>query len=320
MDRRVLQRADQVFDRRTALRASATGGLAATLAATGLAAAAESTPESGPRVAANTQNPPAPGEGRANPNGRFAGKVVLITGATSGIGMTTAFAFAREGASVFFCGRREELGRANEAEIRAIGGEATYLRADVREPDQVQTFVDGCVETYGRIDVAFNNAGIETPTAAPLADQSLADWQNVMATNATGYFLSMKAEIPHMLNQGGGVIVNNGSVSSHVGFATIGPYNASKHAIWSLTRCAALDYGMQNIRVNMVSPGGVDTPMLERALEGFGMTMEEAAALVPIGRISTPDEIARVVMFLSSDDASTLHGMDVDATAGMLTM
>jgi len=307
--------ANQTLDRRAVLRAGAATGLVATLAAATISATAQ--PAQG--TPANTQSPPPPSEGPANPNGRFGGKVVLITGATSGIGKTTAHAFAREGARVYFCGRRQELGRANEAEIRAFGGEATYLRADVRVPEQVQAFVDGCVETYGRIDVAFNNAGIETPTAAPLADQSLADWQDVLTTNATGCFLSMKAEIPHLLNQGGGVIVNTGSVSSHVGYATISPYNASKHAIWSLTRCAALEYAAQNIRVNMVSPGACDTPMLDRALQDFGVTKEEVAETISIGRITTPEEIARIVLFLSSDDASTLSGMDVDATAGMLS-
>ncbi len=294
-------------DRRAALRRG--GAAIAGLAATALPMATR----------ANTQDPPESEAGRANPNGRFASKVVLITGATSGIGKTTAYAFAREGAKVYFCGRRVELGRASEAEIRDFGGEATYVRADVREPDQVRGFVDGCVETYGRIDVAFNNAGIETPTAAPLAEQSLADWQDVLITNATGYFLSMKWEIPHMLRQGGGIIVNNGSVSSHVGYATISPYNASKHAIWSLTRCAALEYAAQNIRVNMVSPGACDTAMLDRALQDFGVTKEEVAQTISVQRITTPEEIARIVMFLSSDEASTLSGMDVDATAGMLT-
>lgn len=268
---------------------------------------------------ANTQNPVAPREGDADPNGRFAGKVVLITGATSGIGQATAYAFAREGASVFFCGRRENLGSANEAEIREFGGEATYMRADVREEEQVQAFVDGCVDTYGRIDVAFNNAGIETPTASPLADHDVAVWDDVQATNARGVFLSMKYEIPYMQQQNGGIIVNTGSVSSHVGYGLIAPYNASKHAIWSLTRVASLDYGPQNIRVNMVSPGACDTPMLARALEEFGVTHDDVAATIPIRRITTPEEIARIVMFLASDEASTLSGMDIDATGGMLS-
>lgn len=268
---------------------------------------------------ANTQDPPEPKEGRADAQGRFAGKVVLITGATSGIGQTTANAFAKEGAKVFFCGRREELGRANEAEIRAFGGEATYLRADVREEGQVQAFVDGCVDAYGRIDIAFNNAGIESPPAT-LAEQTLDTWLNVMTTNATGVFLSMKYELPHMLRQGGGVIVNNASVSGHVGYATIAPYNASKHAIMSLTKVAALEYADKNIRVNSISPGAVDTPMLRRALAAWNLTLEEVAQGIPVKRIATAEEMARAVMWLSTDEASAVVGTDLDVTSGMLTL
>jgi NAD(P)-dependent dehydrogenase (short-subunit alcohol dehydrogenase family) len=273
-----------------------------------------------PRAArANTRDPVQPRTGPADPNGRFAGKAVLITGATSGIGRTTAEAFAREGARVMFCGRREQLGAEVEAGIRAFGGEATYLRADVRVDRDVQAFVDACVERYGRIDVAFNNAGVETQRPGPLAEQSLEDWLNVITTNATGVFLSMKYEIAHFLRQGGGVIVNTGSVSSHVGYALIGPYNASKHAIWSLTRVASLEYAPHNIRVNMVSPGAAATAMLDRALVGFGVTPEALSQTIPIRRISTTEEIARLVLFLASDDASTLSGMDIDATGGMLS-
>jgi NAD(P)-dependent dehydrogenase (short-subunit alcohol dehydrogenase family) len=285
------------------------GGAAAALALAAVPTAAR----------ANTSQPVQPRTGPADPNGRFAGKAVLITGATSGIGRTTAEAFAREGARVMFCGRREALGAEVEAGIRAFGGDAIYRRVDVRSEADVQALVDACLERYGRVDVAFNNAGIETSRPGPLAEQPLADWLDVLTTNATGVFLAMKYEIPRMLAQGGGVIVNTGSVSSHVGWPLIGPYNASKHAVWSLTRVAALEYAPQNIRVNMVSPGAAATPMLERALVGFKTTPEAVAQTIPIRRISTTEEIARIVMFLASDDASTLSGMDVDATGGMLT-
>lgn len=292
----------------TVTRRGILAGGAAALAAMALPGAAS----------ANTLNP-VQSRSELDPNGRFAGKVVLITGATSGIGRTTAEAFAREGARVMFCGRREHLGAEVEAGIRGFGGEATYLRADVRSDDDVRAFVDGCAEKYGRIDIAFNNAGIETSRPGPLAEQPLADWMDVMATNATGVFLSMKYEIPHMLGQGGGAIVNMGSVSSHIGYATIGPYNASKHAIWSLTRVASVEYAPRNVRINMVSPGACATPMLDRALRGFETTPEQVAQTIPIRRISTTEEIARVVMFLASDEATTLSGMDVDATGGMLS-
>lgn len=141
----------------------------------------------------------------------------------------------------------------------------------------------------------------------------------VMTTNATGVFLSMKYELPIMLRQKGGVIVNNASVSSHVGFATISPYNASKHAVLSLTKVAALEYTDKNIRVNSVSPGAVDTPMLRRALAAWKTDFETVSQDYPLKRIVNPEEIARTVMWLSSDDASCIIGMDVDATGGYLT-
>lgn len=270
------------------------------------------------KAQANTQKPVQPESGKADANGRFKDKVVLITGATSGIGEGTAYAFAKEGAKVFFCGRRENLGKQVEARIKRFGGEATYMQADVRKEENVKAFVDACVEKYGRIDIAFNNAGIES-SPKTIAEQSLEDWTNVIATNATGAFLSMKYELPVMLKQKGGIIVNNASVSSHVGFATISPYSASKHAIASLTKVAALEYSDKNIRVNSISPGAVDTPMLRRALAAWKTDFATVAKEYPLKRIVNAEEIARAVMWLSSDDASCIVGMDVDATGGYLT-
>jgi len=269
-------------------------------------------------TSANTQKPVKPESGKANPSGKFKDKVVVITGATSGIGKATAYAFAKEGAKVFFCGRRPNLGEANAREIKAFGGEATFMQADVRKESDVKAFIDSCVEKYGRIDIAFNNAGIESKPYA-IADQSLEDWTNVMTTNATGVFLSMKYELPVMLRQKGGIIVNNASVSGHVGFATISPYSASKHAIMSLTKVAALEYADKNIRVNSVSPGAVDTPMLRRALAAWNTNFETVAKDYPLKRIVNAEEIARTVMWLSSDEATCIVGMDVDATGGYLT-
>ncbi|KAB8314714.1 SDR family oxidoreductase [Tolypothrix campylonemoides VB511288] len=243
---------------------------------------------------------------------------MLITGATSGIGEGTAYAFAKEGAKVFFCGRRENLGKQVEAKIKGFGGEATYMQADVRKEEDVKAFIDACVKKYGRIDIAFNNAGIESKPAT-IAERSLEEWMDLMNTNATGVFLSMKYELPHMLRQGGGVIVNNASVSGHVGFATIAPYSASKHAVISLTKVAALEYADKNIRVNSVSPGAVDTPMLRRALAAWKTDFKAVSQDYPIKRIVNTEEIARAVMWLSSDDASCITGMDVDATGGYLT-
>lgn len=250
---------------------------------------------------------------------RFDGKVVLITGATSGIGEATARAMAAEGARVYFCGRRSELGQQIEAGIRSVGGDATYRRADVRVENEVRDLVQGCLDHYGRLDVAFNNAGIETPRAVRLHEQSIADMHEVWRTNAGGVFLSMRYEIPQMLAQGGGTIINTASISAEVGFASIAPYNASKHAVASLTKVAALEYAAENIRVNAFAPGAVDTPMLRRAAAAFGATYEQIAQEYPIKRIVRPEEMAAVVMWLASDEASAVVGTDIDASGGYLT-
>ena len=150
------------------------------------------------KASANTQTSPEPTSSSVNPNGRFTNKVVLITGATSGIGEGTAYAFAKEGAKVFFCGRRENLGKQVEARIKDFGGFATYMQADVRREEDVKAFVDACVKKYGRLDIAFNNAGIATPKNAPLAEQLSNDWLDVLNTNATGVFFSMKHELPYL--------------------------------------------------------------------------------------------------------------------------
>lgn len=266
---------------------------------------------------ANTQTPPEPASS-TNPNGRFAGKVVLITGATSGIGEGTAYAFAKEGAKVFFCGRRENLGRQVEAQIRELGGEATYRRADVRREEEVKAFVDGCVQNYGRLDIAFNNAGIVNPKLAKLHEQPTADFLDTLMTNAVGTFFSLKYEIGHMLRQGSGCIVNTASVSGHKGYPEIGPYSTSKHALLGLTKVAALEYAKDNIRITSISPGGVDTPMLRAVREQRGISFEEGSKAIPIGRTNTVEEMARAVMFLASDEATAFHGSLVDVTSGIL--
>lgn len=257
-------------------------------------------------------------ENSNNGEGRFAGKVVLITGGTSGIGEATARAFAREGAIVHFCGRREALGEKIAEEIKTKGGRASYQKADVRNEKDVRSLIDTCINKYNRIDIAFNNAGIESKPLT-IAEQSLADWMNVMTTNATGTFLSMKYELPVMLKQGSGVIINNASVSAHVGFATIAPYSASKHAILSLTKVAALEYSDKNIRINSISPGAVDTPMLRRALAAWKTNFETVSKDYPIKRIVQADEIAKTVLWLSSADPTCIVGTDIDVTGGYLT-
>ncbi|MBM2578136.1 SDR family oxidoreductase [Jannaschia sp. Os4] len=269
---------------------------------------------------------------------RFADRHVLITGATSGIGEGTARAFAAEGAKVSFNGRRAEMGERIAAEInadpavQASGGGAFYMQSDVREEAQIVDFVRAATEYYGPFHVAFNNAGVVFGNGSltgngPLAEIEAADFDDVWATNGRGVFLSMKHEIPVMLGNEPwgrhglrGVIVNNASVSAHGGFPGIGPYSTSKHGVLGLTRGAALDYGMQGIRINSISPGGVDTPMRRASIEAQGNDPDEAQAPNVRHTTNTVTEMADVVMFLAMGDApSSIQGTDLDVTMGMLT-
>ncbi|CAM4200314.1 SDR family NAD(P)-dependent oxidoreductase [Kibdelosporangium persicum] len=251
--------------------------------------------------------------------GRFAGKVVLITGATSGIGEATARAFAAAGARVAFCGRRANLGRAVEHAIRSSGGEATYIQADVREPSSVQHFVDSAVRRYGRLDIAFNNAGVQI--SAPLHKVTVEQWDDVTDTNARGVFLSMKYQIPHMLATGGHIIVNS-SVGAVVGRPGLSTYQATKQAVQALVKSAALEYGGQGIRVNAILPGITDTAMIRPA------GLDDAtwqSALVFLGqenvdglkRTATPAMIASAVLGLAGDEFAYLTGASVPVDGGI---
>lgn len=263
---------------------------------------------------ANTQNPPEPAA-TVNPTGRFAGKVVLITGATSGIGETTAQAFAKEGAKVFFCGRRENLGQQVEQNIRNAGGEATYMRADVRQAEQVKAFVDACVAKYGRLDIAFNNAGTDHPPH-PIADTPIAEFDDLMNTNARGVFLGMKYELPYMLRAGQGAIINTASIGGYRAFPNIVGYGASKAAIIHMTKMAAQEYG--KLRINTILPGAIDTAMLDRVERDWKVTKEQLVQSYPIKRVGKPEEVAAMVLWLASSDASYVSGGQFSVDGGGL--
>jgi len=238
----------------------------------------------------------------------FDGKVALVTGGGVGIGRATALAFAREGARVVIGNRNVERGGEVVKAIQDAGGEASFLRTDVESEDDIKALVDHAVSNYGRLDVAFNNAGIEG-LVAPLLEQTDDNYQNVMNVNVRGVWLSMKYQIPEMLKAGGGAIVNNSSVAGMIGFGGIGIYSASKHAVMGLTKCAALEYSAQGIRVNAVNPAVIDTSMVDRLADSMGTEKEALGALHPIGRIGHPDEVANAVLWLCSGKASFVTGV-----------
>jgi NAD(P)-dependent dehydrogenase (short-subunit alcohol dehydrogenase family) len=249
--------------------------------------------------------------------GRFAGQTVVITGGNSGIGAATARAFAAEGARVTIAARREEQGRAVEAEIRAAGGDATWVRTDVRDEAQVNTLVEGARARTGRLDVLFNNAGIFM-TPNPIEAITTANFADMMATNVNGVFFGMRAAIPVLRAQGGGVIVNMASVAGHRGFANTAHYNASKFAVRGLTQAAASANARHNIRIVSLSPLAVDTPMLRESFAHQNLTFEAMAPNFATPRIMHADEMARAVLFLADPSSSFITGTDLDVTGGQL--
>jgi NAD(P)-dependent dehydrogenase (short-subunit alcohol dehydrogenase family) len=237
----------------------------------------------------------------------FKGKVALVTGGTSGIGRAAALAFAREGAKVVVAGRRAAEGEETVRLVRAQSGEAIFVATDVAEEVQVKRLTDRTQEQFGRLDIAFNNAGVEqTPT--PLLEQTVETYDQVMDINVKGVWLSMKYEIPAMLKSGGGAIVNTASVLGVIAFAGMDVYNASKHAVIGLTKSAALAFGKQGIRINAVLPAVIETDMYRRFAGEDPDRRASLAALHPIGRIGTPQEIADAVIWLSSDKSSFVIG------------
>ncbi len=248
-------------------------------------------------------------------NGMFEGKVALVTGAGSGIGRATAIALARHGASVVVADIDPVGAKETTRMITGAGGTASCVRADVSRWTDVEDMVTTTVDRYGRLDIAFNNAGTEG-VAAATADATEAAWKQVLDINLTGTWFCMKAEIPRMLEHGGGAIVNCSSIAGLVGLAGSAAYVASKHGVVGLTKAAALDYATQGIRVNAVCPGVIDTPMVERATHGQEQARAQFAALEPVGRLGRAEEIADAVLWLGSDSASFVTGQAIAVDGG----
>jgi NAD(P)-dependent dehydrogenase (short-subunit alcohol dehydrogenase family) len=251
----------------------------------------------------------------ADTPGILAGKVAIVTGATSGIGSTTAAALARNGAKVAFNGRREELGRDVEAAIRAAGGDATYIQSDVRDPAQMESFVASVVERHGRLDIAFNNAGIDRPPA-PIADTDIAEFDDIIATNLRGVFLAMKYELPHLVRSKG-AIINMASIGGRHAFPNIVAYGAAKTAVMHMSRAAAQEYG-KDVRINAIAPGPIESPMLERVRRDWEVTQEQLVAPYPMKRAGTTEEVADLVVFLASGASSYISGQVIGIDGGDL--
>jgi NAD(P)-dependent dehydrogenase (short-subunit alcohol dehydrogenase family) len=240
--------------------------------------------------------------------------VILITGALTGIGRAAALAFAREGNRLVVAGRHEEAGQELASELRTLGVEAEFIRADVRREDDVRSLVDRTVARFGRLDGAVNNAGTEG-SPGPVTEQTAESYAATFDTNVLGTLLSMKHELRVMQAQGSGSIVNISSTYGHEGARGASVYAASKHAVEGITKSAALEAASFGVRVNAVAPGPTETGMLNR----FTGTAERKAALaagVPLGRVGAPEEIARAVVFLASDKASFVTGQILTADGG----
>jgi NAD(P)-dependent dehydrogenase (short-subunit alcohol dehydrogenase family) len=241
-------------------------------------------------------------------------KVILITGALTGIGRATAIAFAKEGATVVAAGRREAEGKALEAELRAFGAQAAFLKADVRHEEDVRRLVDETVARFGRLDVAVNNAGTEGKPG-PVTEQTPDSYAAMFDTNVLGTLLSLKHELRVMQPQGSGSIVNVSSTMGKRGAANLSLYTASKHAVEGLTKSAALEAAATGVRVNAVAPGPTETGMLER-LAGTPDRKAAFYAAVPLKRGARPEEIADAIVFLASDKASFITGQIVRINGG----
>ncbi len=245
------------------------------------------------------------------------GKVGLVTGGTSGIGRETAVLFAKAGAKVVVAGRREVQGNETIEIVRAAGGDAIFVKSDVSRAAEVETLIQEVVERFGRLDIAFNNAGVEG-VWVPIIRQSEEDWDRTININLKGVWLCLKYEIRQMLKQGnGGAIVNMASVTGLVGSAGAAAYSASKHGVLGLTKSAALETAKNRIRINAICPAVIETPMGQR-LFGAPAVHQEVIGLHPVGRFGRPSEVAEAVVWMCSDRASFMTGQSLVLDGGFL--
>jgi NAD(P)-dependent dehydrogenase (short-subunit alcohol dehydrogenase family) len=249
--------------------------------------------------------------------GLVQGKIALVTGGGSGIGRATSLALATEGAKVAVSDVVVAGGEETVRLIKAAGGEATFIKADVAKAAEVEALINKVVETYGRLDCAFNNAGIEGAMTST-TECSEENFDRTIAVNLKGVWLCMKHEIPQMLKQGGGAIVNTASVAGLIGFQGLPAYVASKHGVNGLTKTAALEYAKHGIRVNAVCPGVIHTPMLDRLFSSQPGADETIAAMEPVGRLGKPEEIAAAAVWLLSDAASFVTGLPMAVDGGLI--
>ncbi|WP_225336092.1 glucose 1-dehydrogenase [Halomicrobium urmianum] len=243
------------------------------------------------------------------------GGTALVSGAASGIGRATAQRFAEEGASVVAADIDVDGGEETVSQIESEGGEATFVETDVTDESDLATAVETAVDTYGGLDFAFNNAGIEGDQVG-FSEQDNANWNQVLDINLNGVFFAMREEIPAMLESGGGAIVNTSSIAGILGFPNLSPYVASKHGVVGLTKTAAVEFSSEGLRVNAVLPGVIDTPMVARSGEQDPESTEQTIAGIPASRLGQPEEIASAVVWLCSEDASYVTGQPLPVDGG----
>ncbi len=245
----------------------------------------------------------------------FKGKVAIVTGGSFGIGKATAIAFAKRGASVVIADWMEDPNTLGDIEAEGVKG--LFVKCNVSQSEQVKALFEQCISTFGKVDFAFNNAGIEGATA-PVHQYAEAEWDKTIGVNLKGVYLCMKHEADHMLNAGGGVIINCASIAGLIGFLGLSAYVASKHAVIGLTKTAALEYAKQGIRVNAVCPGVIKTPMIDRVTGKDKLVEKQYEDMEPLGRMGAPEEVAEAVIWLCSESSSFVTGVALPVDGGWI--